>query len=145
MSPYESRMPNLFRLLTSCALVLGTAGCGGDAGAAPGQPAAPPPAALLAADPADTLSLAERDSIAGRIAFIAERDGNKELYSVRPTGGGELRLTHRPEQDFPGTVRPDGSDLLVISLEGDGPLAWSASGWRRAAAGRFVRWAPAAR
>lgn len=132
MSPYESRMPNLFRLLTSCALVLGTAGCGGDAGAAPGQPAAPPPAALLAADPADTLSLAERDSIAGRIAFIAERDGNKELYSVRPTGGGELRLTHRPEQDFPGTVRPDGSDLLVISLEGDGPSRverfWVASG-----------------
>lgn len=111
-------MPNFSRALPLCVLL---AGCGADAGAAPGGPAAPPPAALLPADPADTLSLAERDSIAGRIAFIAERDGNKELYSVRPTGGGELRMTQRPEQDFPGDALPDGSGLLVISLEGEGP------------------------
>ncbi|MBD0321460.1 MAG: PD40 domain-containing protein [Gemmatimonadetes bacterium] len=113
-------MPNFSRALPLCVL-LGAAACGADAGAAPGAPAAPPPAALLPADPADTLSLAERDSIAGRIAFIAERDGNKELYSVLPTGVGELRLTSRAEQDFPGDVLPDGSGLLVISLEGDGP------------------------
>ncbi|HEX8358826.1 MAG TPA: hypothetical protein VF613_01810, partial [Longimicrobium sp.] len=91
-----------------------------DAGAAPGRAAAPPPSALLPADPADTLSLAERGSIAGQIAFIAERDGNKELYAVRPTGGGERRLTDRPEQDFPGDALRDGSGLLVISLEGEG-------------------------
>ena len=100
----------------SCVLALGAAGCGADAGAAAGRPAA-----LLPADPSDTLSLAEREAIAGSIVFIAERDGNKELYSVRPTGGGERRLTRRPEQDFVGDVLPDGSGLLVISLEGEGP------------------------
>ncbi|HEV2735756.1 MAG TPA: hypothetical protein VGV85_13000 [Longimicrobiaceae bacterium] len=116
-------MPNLFRALPVLVLALGVAGCGADAGAVPvpGRPAAPPTPALLAADPADTLSLAERDSIPGSIAFIAERDGNKELYSVRPTGGGERRLTERPEQDFVGDVLRDGSGLLVISLEGEGP------------------------
>src|SRR5687767_1209258 len=104
--PLRAPMPNLFRALPSCVLALGLAGCGAHAaaGAVPARPAAPPPAALLPADPADTLSLAERDSIPGSIAFIAERDGNKELYSVRPTGGGERRLTERPEQDFVGDV-----------------------------------------
>ena len=125
-------MPNLSRALAFCALVMGAAGCGADAGAVPGAPAAPPPAALLPADPADTLSLAERDSIEGRIAFIAERDGNKELYSVRPSGGDERRVTQRAAQDFPGAVVPGGSELLVISLEGEGPSRmerfWVASG-----------------
>jgi Tol biopolymer transport system component len=114
-------MPNFSRALPFCALALGVAGCGTDAGAAPGRPAAPPEAALVPADPGDTLSLAEREGIAGRIVFIAERDGNKELYSVRPTGDGEQRLTDRPAQDFAGDPLPDGSGLLVISLEGEGP------------------------
>lgn len=114
-------MSYLFRSLSSCVLALGVAGCGADAADVPARPAAPPPAALLPADATDTLSLAERDSIAGSIVFIAERDGNKELYSVRPTGGGERRLTERPEQDFVGDVLRDGSGLLVISLEGEGP------------------------
>jgi Tol biopolymer transport system component len=114
-------MPNLVRALPLCVLALGVAGCGADAGGVPARPAAPPPAALLPTDPADTLSLAERDSIPASIAFIAERDGNKELYSVRPTGGGERRLTERPEQDFVGDVLRDGSGFLVISLEGEGP------------------------
>ncbi|HEX8429813.1 MAG TPA: hypothetical protein VF625_00955 [Longimicrobium sp.] len=114
-------MHNLPRILPLCVLALGVAGCGADAGAASSPPAAPLAAELPNADPADTLSLAERDSIPGSIAFIAERDGNKELYSVRPTGGGERRLTERPEQDFPADVLRDGSGLLVISLEGEGP------------------------
>lgn len=110
-------MPKLFQALPFCVVL---AACGADAGAVPGSAAAPPVAALLPADPADTLSRAERDSITGSIVFIAERDGNKELYAVRPAGG-ERRLTRRPEQDFVGDVLRDGSGLLVISLEGDGP------------------------
>ncbi|HEY7766558.1 hypothetical protein [Longimicrobium sp.] len=114
-------MRNFSRALPFCVLSLFVAGCGTDAGAAPSRPAAPPAAALPPADPADTLSLAEREGIAGRIVFIAERDGNKELYTVRPTGAGEQRLTARPAQDFAGDPLPDGSGLLVISLEGEGP------------------------
>ncbi|HEY0021626.1 MAG TPA: hypothetical protein VGB24_01920 [Longimicrobium sp.] len=114
-------MPNFSRALPFCALALVVAGCGTDAGAAPSRPPTPPAAALPPADPADTLSLVEREGIAGRIVFIAERDGNKELYSVRPTGAGEQRLTARPAQDFAGDPLPDGSGLLVISLEGEGP------------------------
>jgi Tol biopolymer transport system component len=114
-----TRIPMPFRAFSLCALALGAAGCRADA--APPRPAALPAAAFLPTDAADTLSLAERGAIAGRIAFIAERDGNKELYSVRPTGGGERRLTERPAQDFTGDALPDGSGLLVISLEGEGP------------------------
>lgn len=68
---------------------------------------------------ADSMPLSERQALPGRIAFISERDGNKEVYSVRPDGTAEQRITERPADDFFGTVLPDGAGLLLIALEGD--------------------------
>jgi hypothetical protein len=57
-----------------CLAALALAACGGEPRRADG------------ARPADTLSLAERRRIPGTIAYVAERDGNKEVYVVRPSG-----------------------------------------------------------
>lgn len=64
---------------------------------------------------ADTLSLSERDKIAGSIAFVSERDGDPEVYLIRPTGEGERRLTNAPTAEYPIAAAPDGSALLVVS------------------------------
>jgi TolB protein len=107
------------RLLRGACLAaaLAAAACGGDA-----RTAAPEPQALAAGAavaPPDTMPLQERQALAGRIVFISERDGNKELYSVRPDGEDERRVTDSPAEDFFGAVLPDGSGVLAISLEGE--------------------------
>lgn len=64
---------------------------------------------------ADTLSLSERGKIPGTIAFTSERDGNPEVYLIRPTGEGERRLTNRTTAEFPIAAAPDGSAVMVVS------------------------------
>jgi hypothetical protein len=96
-------MPNLFRALPSCVLALGVAGCGADAAPSPAAPPRRPRPLSSPPTPRTRSRWPSATPSRGSIAFIAERDGNKELYSVRPTGGGERRLTERPEQDFPAT------------------------------------------
>ncbi len=51
-----------------------------------------------------------------RITFISERDGAKQVYLVTP-GGKERRLTTGPADDFPAAALPDGSALLIVSVE----------------------------
>ena len=87
-------------------LALATAACGRGAPATAGSVA-------------DTLSLAERRSIPGRIAFVSERDGNAEVYLTSPDGGEVRRLTTDPSADFPAAVSPDGRSLLVVSAAED--------------------------
>lgn len=76
------------------------------------------PRSRTAASPAsaDTLTLAERRGIPGRIVFVSERDGNPEVYLTAPTGEGVRRLTSGPAADYPAAVSPDGSALLVVSV-----------------------------
>ncbi len=63
----------------------------------------------------DTLSLAEREKIPGSIVFSSKRDGNSELYRIRPTGTASRRMTDSPEtEDFTGPLSPDGREMLGI-------------------------------
>ena len=69
---------------------------------------------------AGTLPRGELRGLAGRIVFVSERDGQAEVYAVRPDGRGLRRLTSRPTQDYPAAPAPDGRTLLAISVTGDG-------------------------
>lgn len=67
----------------------------------------------------DTMRRGERRALAGRILFVSERDGQAEVYEVRPDGSAPRRLTRSASQDYPGAVSPDGSALLVVSVSGE--------------------------
>jgi TolB protein len=66
---------------------------------------------------ADTLSLAERGSIPGWIAFVSERGGEADAYRIRPTGAEEQRLTSGSAADYPAAAAPDGAALLLVRTE----------------------------
>lgn len=51
-----------------------------------------------------------------RIAFVSERDGNREVRLV-DLRGRETRLTQTSADDYPAAVSPDGKALLVIAAE----------------------------
>ena len=35
-----------------------------------------------------------------RIAFVSDRDGNREIYVMNTDGGDQTRLTNNPDSDF---------------------------------------------
>lgn len=63
------------------------------------------------------LSDAERRGIAARISFIAERDGNREVYLITADGSRETRLTHDPAPDYNGPATADGRAMIVTRVE----------------------------
>jgi tol-pal system beta propeller repeat protein TolB len=64
---------------------------------------------------AGPLSEEERRAIPGVIAFISEREKQKDVWLVKPTGE-ETPLTQSPEEDdFTAAPSPDGKALLVIA------------------------------
>ncbi|HYW11406.1 MAG TPA: LpqB family beta-propeller domain-containing protein [Longimicrobium sp.] len=97
------------RILLLSALAAGTlalAGCE-RASAAPGGTA-------------DAIPGGELRGLRGRIVFVSERDGQAEVYSIRPDGRALLRLTNAPSQDYPAAASPDGATLLAVSTVGEG-------------------------
>lgn len=82
----------------------------------PGALAAPALALALAGCGGETRTGEDAE---GWIAFVSERDGNPEVYLVRPSGEEERRLTTRPTADYPAAPAPDGSGLLVVSVTED--------------------------
>jgi TolB protein len=60
------------------------------------------------------LSQTERQALPGTIVFLSERDGQKDIWRVTPTGQ-ETRVTSAPEDEYPGPPSPDGRSLLVIA------------------------------
>ncbi len=69
----------------------------------------------------------ERDKLTGLISFISERDGQREVYVIRPNGTNEKRFTNNKYSDYNGPFSPDGKAMLVIRVEGEeGPqkLYW---------------------
>lgn len=102
------------RSVVVASLLLGGAGCAPDAAnSGRGETADAASAA------ADTLTLVERRAIPGRIAFLSERDGNPEVYLVRPSGEGVRRLTSSLAADYPAAAAPDGSGILAVSVAED--------------------------
>lgn len=66
------------------------------------------------------LPRAELRGLGGRILFVSERDGQAEVYAVRPDGRGLRRLTDDPANDYPAAPSPDGASLLTVSAVGEG-------------------------
>lgn len=78
---------------------------------------APSGAPSIAAPAPVEMPLDERRQIAGRISFVSERDGNREVYLIGADGSGEQRLTSNPAADYNGPASPDGAGLLLIRAE----------------------------
>jgi len=57
----------------------------------------------------------EEAPTAGRIAFVSHRDGNAEIYSMRPDGSGLTRLTNHPAEDVQPNWSPDGRQIVFAS------------------------------
>lgn len=96
----------MIRIPRTPILVLALTACGSAQSAEPGGAAA--------------TSRGELRGLQGRIVFVSERDGQPEIYSVRPDGRGLRRLTEAESADYPAAPAPDGSALLAVSVTGEG-------------------------
>jgi len=54
-------------------------------------------------------------AISGRIAFVSDRDGNKEIYVMNADGSGVTRLTNNPASDVDPAWSPDGTRIAFAS------------------------------
>jgi dipeptidyl aminopeptidase/acylaminoacyl peptidase len=67
----------------------------------------------------------------GPIAFVSNRDGNQEIYTIRPDGSDPHRLTANAVADTDPAVSPDGGriaftrglDIWVMKSDGSGQAA----------------------
>jgi Tol biopolymer transport system component len=51
----------------------------------------------------------------GQIAFVSDRDGNREIYLVNADGTGLTNLTTHPAEDYYPAWSPDGRQLAFVS------------------------------
>jgi Tol biopolymer transport system component len=63
-------------------------------------------------------ALSAPEAARGRIAFVTERDGDRELYAVNADGSDVQRLGRRPGADYAAPAGPDG-EILAISVMPD--------------------------
>lgn len=91
-------------------IAIAAAACGDRAPAADAVPSAS----------ADTLSLAERRAVGGRIVFLSERDSTPQVYIISPTGEGERRLSTASGASYPAAVAPDGRSLIAVAVREEG-------------------------
>lgn len=61
----------------------------------------------------------------GRIAFVSDRDGNLEIYSMNPDGSNQVRLTNNPGVDTYPTWSPDGRTIAFIRQSATGEYSLS--------------------
>ena len=58
------------------------------------------------------------------IAYESNRDGNFEIYTVRPDGTGRRNVTHNPAEDIRPAWRAGTNELTFISDRGEGQAPW---------------------
>ena len=57
----------------------------------------------------------------GKIAFASDRDGNFEIYLMDADGGGQIRLTENPAEDYSPSWSVDGKRLAFVSTRDGKP------------------------
>lgn len=60
----------------------------------------------------------------GRIAFVSDRDGNYEIYSMKPDGSDVLRLTNDSADDWNPAWSPDGNKIAFASTRSGNFDVW---------------------
>jgi hypothetical protein len=56
-----------------------------------------------------------------KIAFVSDRDGNQEIYTVNADGSGVTRLTNNPAEDNSPAWSPDGTRIAFVSTRDGNP------------------------
>src|ERR1700749_1951691 len=51
----------------------------------------------------------------GKIAFVSDRDGNREIYVMDAVGSGQTRVTNNPADDLEPAVSPNGAKVAFAS------------------------------
>ncbi len=59
----------------------------------------------------------------GKIAFMSDRDGNREIYTMDADGGNQTRLTNNTLVDDHPTWSPDGRKIAFVSEKPNGGYA----------------------
>lgn len=100
------------------------AGCSG-ATASP-TPTLPPtathtaiPPSATPVPPTATAMLPDQKMAPELIAFVSIRDGNQEIYTIKPDGSQETRLTKNPNNDIEPVWSPDGKHIAFTRLPSD--------------------------
>lgn len=70
---------------------------------------------LLARGSSPTSTAPQAVRIIGKIAFVSDRDGNSEIYSMDTDGGGQTRLTEDAAEDHSPAWSPDGLRIAFVS------------------------------
>ena len=54
-----------------------------------------------------------------KIAFVSDREGNKDIYVMDPDGSNVVRLTDHSADDYSPDWSPDGSRIMFLSARYD--------------------------
>ncbi len=70
---------------------------------------------LLASVDVSIITLQARTLTQGKILFVSDRDGNREIYSVNTDGTNPIRLTNHPAADEMPCLSPDWKKIAFMS------------------------------